>query len=335
MKEFSVGKNDGGARLDRFVSKCVPLLPPSLAQKYIRLGRIKVGGRKAPRDTRLAPGDTVQMYVNDEFFSEAREDAAYLRVTDPGLDIVYEDANILLVNKPAGVLCHSGGGFDYATLIARIQAYLYARREWNPRGENSFAPALCNRIDRNTQGIVIAAKTAETLRIVNEKIKTREIDKYYLAVAEGEPRPKSGELRGYLFKDAVKNMVFVSDEPRRGAQLAVTEYKTLASKSGLSLLECRLHTGRTHQIRAQLAHIGCPILGDGKYGSEKSRRKYGESGQLLCSYKLTFSFRSDAGALGYLNGKTCALGSVGFADKYFPGISYSSVTVFPEFDTVI
>jgi len=317
LKEFTVQKNDAGARLDRFIAKAVPLLPASLAQKYIRTKRIKINARGAARDARLALGDTVQLYVNDESFDAPEEANAFLRVSSPNLDVVYEDEHLLLVNKAAGVLCHSGGGFDYGTLIARVQAYLYQSRAWNPHAENSFAPALCNRIDRNTSGIVIAAKTAEALRVMNEKIKSREIDKYYLAAVFGRPDPPSGRLEGYLFKDAVKNQVFVSDRPAPGAVFAATEYRTLKTTPKLSLLECRLLTGRTHQIRAQLAKRGHPLLGDGKYGAERQNKKYGEKHQLLCSYRIVFSFQTDGGALEYLNGRAFSLPRVDFAEKYF------------------
>jgi 23S rRNA pseudouridine955/2504/2580 synthase len=317
LKEFEIRQNDAGQRLDRFVSKAVPLLPSSLAQKYIRTKRIKVNGKGAKRDLKLAAGDTVQLYVNDEFFETPTEDNAFLRITAPELDIIYEDENILLVNKKAGVLCHSDGQWSYNTLIAHIQAYLYARGEYKPRAENAFAPALCNRIDRNTSGIVIAAKNAEALRIMNGKIKNREVEKYYLAAVHGEVRPKSGRLEGFLFKDAKKNQVFVSDKSVVGSKTAVTEYRTLQVKDGLSLIECHLVTGRTHQIRAQLAHAGHPLLGDGKYGSERQNRAYGEKGQALCSYRLVFDFKSDAGTLQYLKGREYKVKSVEFVEKYF------------------
>ena len=218
MKELTVGKNDAGQRLDRFVGKAVPLLPESLLQKYIRLKRIKLNGKGSKRDTRLNEGDVLSLYINDEFFEKPTERNSYLKVGAPRLGIVYEDENILLADKKPGVLCHSAGEWDYNTLIANIQAYAYQKGEWRPREENAFAPALCNRIDRNTGGIVIAAKNAEALRIINEKIKEREIEKYYLCVVRGRPKPAEGELRGYIFKDAAKNRVYVRRKPEPGAK---------------------------------------------------------------------------------------------------------------------
>ena len=200
MKEFTIGPNDAGQRLDRFLAKAVPLLPASLAQKYIRLKRIKLGGKRVDRDTRLNVGDVLQLYINDEFFDKPREDNAYLTVASPKLNIVYEDEHILLVDKRPGLAVHPHDGAEYGrTLIDHIQAYLYQKKEWRPREENAFTPALCNRIDRNTGGIAIAAKTAEALRVMNQKIKDRELDKRYLAIVEGTPRPRDGSLKGYLF----------------------------------------------------------------------------------------------------------------------------------------
>lgn len=317
MKELTVKQNDAGQRLDRFVGKAVPLLPESLLQKYIRLKRIKLNGKGAKRETRLQLGDVLQLYINDEFFEKPREENSYLKVGKPKLDIVYEDENILLADKKPGVLCHSAGTWDYNTLIANIQAYMAQKGEWRPKEENSFAPALCNRIDRNTGGIVIAAKNAEALRILNDKIRDREIEKYYLCAVSGRPKPASGKLENYLFKDAAKNQVYVKSRPEPGAKTAVTEYRTLCSKGTLSLVECHLLTGRTHQIRAQMAHAGWPLLGDGKYGRERINRDFGEKGQALYSYRLVFSFPTDAGCLEYLRGKEFRVQRVDFAEKYF------------------
>ena len=317
MKEFIIGANDAGQRLDRFLAKAVPLLPASLAQKYIRIKRIKRNGARVDRDTRLQEGDVLQLYINDEFFDKPREDNAYLTVASPKLNIVYEDENILLVDKRPGLAVHPHDGAEYGrTLIDHIQAYLYQKREWSPRGENAFTPALCNRIDRNTGGIVIAAKTAEALRVMNQKIKDRELDKRYLAIVEGTPKPPKGSLKGHLFKDAKKNRVFVSDTPQPGSKSCQTNYITLASRQGLSLVECELITGRTHQIRAQFAHAGHPLLGDGKYG--KLDKRFDRNYQALYSYKLTFCFTTDAGSLESLNGKSFQVKEVDFVKQYFP-----------------
>ncbi len=318
MKEFTIMENDSNQRLDRFIGKAVPLLPSSLLQKYIRTKRIKVNGKGAKREYRLIAGDTVQLYINDEFFAKPSDENSYLKVSTPNLEIVYEDENILLVDKKPGVLVHSAAGeWSYNTLIAHIQAYLFSSGQWDPKSDNSFAPALCNRIDRNTGGIVIAAKNAEAMRIMNEKIKNREIDKYYLCIVHGRPDPASGTLQGYLFKDSVKNRVYIKNHPVPGAKSAVTRYKTLAVKNGLSLLECELLTGRTHQIRAQLAAAGYPLLGDGKYGSNKDNKNYGEKGQMLYSYKLKFNFTTPSYVLEYLNGREFCVQKIYFAEKYF------------------
>lgn len=316
MKEFVIGPNDAGQRLDRFLAKAVPLLPASLAQKYIRIKRIKLDGKRVERDARLKTGDVLQLYINDEFFDKPGEDNAYLTVATPKLNIVYEDENILLADKRPGVAVHPHDGSEYGrTLIDHIQAYLYQKHEWSPRGENAFAPALCNRIDRNTGGIVIAAKNAETLRILNQKIKDRELDKRYLAIVEGVPKPSYGSLKGYLFKDEKKNRVFVTDTPKPGSKSCQTNYITLQSRNGLSLVECELITGRTHQIRAQFAHAGHPLLGDGKYG--KLNKNAGRNYQALYSYKLTFTFTTDAGILSYLDGKSFQVQDVDFVREYF------------------
>ena len=318
MKEFTVTKNDAGQRLDRFCAKNAPALPSSALQKYFRTKDIKVGGHWQRPDYRLAEGETVRMYVPDTAFTapKARLSPDSLAASSGALDVVYEDENILLVNKKPGVLCHPASGWDPATLVAQIQAHAYRRGEWDPRRENSFAPALANRIDRGTGGIVIAAKNAEALRILNQKIKDREIDKRYLCIVHGTPKPPEGRLEGYLFKDAKENRVYITKKMQPGAKTAVTFYRTLQSKNGLSLVECELLTGRTHQIRAQMAAAGWPLLGDGKYG--KLDKRYDRKYQALYSYKLRFAFTTEAGILEYLNGKSFEVASVDFVQEYFP-----------------
>ncbi len=321
MKEFTIGKNDAGQRLDRWLAKTVPLLPAPLAQKYIRLKRVKRNGKGSKRDVRLEVGDVLQLYINDEFFQTPNRENAFLSVFKPQLDIVYEDEHILLLNKRPGMVVHPDDQERVNTLLTHIQAYLYQKKEWSPYWENSFAPALCNRIDRNTGGIVIAAKTAEALRIMNQKIKDRELTKLYLCVIRGELRPRKGELKGFILKDENKAQVKVYDHPVPGGKTALTLYNTLATEGGLSLVECDLITGRTHQIRAQFAAAGHPLLGDGKYGRERDNRPFGRSYQALYSYKLRFEFTTDGGCLSHLNGMEWTVRDIDFVPQYFPKFS--------------
>ena len=317
MRELTIGKNDAGVRLDRFVSKALPLLPPALMQKYIRIKRIKVNGARAQRDQRLAQGDVVQLYINDEFFDKPSEENLFLTLFKPQVDIVYEDENLLLGNKRPGLVVHADETEKVNTLINHIQAYLYQKREWNPRWENAFAPALCNRIDRNTGGMVIAAKNAETLRMINEKIRLREIDKRYLCITVGRPKPPEGRIQCFLLKDEQKKQVAVYHKPVPGGKTAVTDYRTLETRGELSLVEVGLETGRPHQIRASFADLGCPLLGDGKYGRGDVNRRYGETRQALYAYELTFDLPTDAGILNYLRGRTFTVENVPFRAKYF------------------
>ena len=318
MKEFTISKNDAGQRLDRWLAKTVPILPGPLAQKYIRLKRVKVNGKGSKRDVRLQIGDLLQLYINDEFFQQPSEENAFLSVFQPRLDIVYEDEHLLLVNKRPGLVVHPDETERVNTLITYIQAYLYQKKEWSPYREHSFAPALCNRIDRNTGGIVIAAKDAETLRIMNQKIKDREISKFYLAIIHGKISPAQGKLEGFILKDESKKQVKVFDHPVPGGKSAATIYKILQVRNGLSLVECELLTGRTHQIRAQFAAAGHPLLGDGKYGREKDNKRYGRSFQALYSYRLSFDFTTDGGVLEYLKGQSYQVQNVDFVEEYFP-----------------
>lgn len=315
MREIKIGKNDAGQRLDKFLIKALDL-PQSLIYKSVRLKKIKLNRKRCEANVILTEGDTLQCFLPEECFGalDRGADIPLARIT-PRLNILYEDGEIMLLNKPAGVSVHEDENGAQNTLITHIQAYLFQKGEYDPEGEQSFAPALCNRIDRNTLGIVIAAKTAEALRVMNEKIKLREIDKFYLAAVHGIPKKREDTLRGYLIKDDKKNEVRVFDRnPPKGAKEIVTKYRVIAEAGGNALLEVELLTGRTHQIRAHLSHIGHPLVGDGKYGVNKDDKKRGYKYQALCSYKLRFTFKTDAGVLNYLNGKEFAISK---KDVYF------------------
>ncbi len=283
--------------------------------KYLRKKRIKINGGRGDIAYRLADGDIIDLYINDEFFGE-KQDLPFMSAKS-SLDILFEDENILLLNKKQGLLCHSGDEENNDTLISRMQRYLYEKGEYDPYKENQFAPALANRIDRNTGGIVIAAKNAEALRILNEKIKQREIDKYYLCIVHGTPLMQEATITAYLRKDSQQNKVYIKDTPFDGALTIKTRYRVLSSKGDYSLLEIELLTGRTHQIRAHMAHIGHPLLGDGKYGVNAQDKKLGFKSQALCSYKIRFSFSSDAGLLEYLNGREYKLNDVWFVKDFY------------------
>ena len=315
MKEFIITKNDASARLDKFITKNCPTLPSSLMFKYIRTKRIKVNGKKAEISTRLAEGDVISAYINDEFFVSVAPTYDFLSAPAT-VDIVYEDENIILVDKKQGLLVHPDKNEYTKTLIARIQHYLYKKGEFDPENENSFRPALANRIDRNTGGIVIAAKNAEALRILCDKIKCREIDKRYITVVHGVPKQKTALLEGFLEKNEEKNQVFLSKNRKDNSKSIKTKYTVLQSKNNLSLLEIELITGRTHQIRAHMAAIGHPLLGEGKYSKSNDKKK-GFDKQALYSYSLQFAFKTDAGILNYLNGKRFTVKKVWFAEELF------------------
>lgn len=296
MKKFTISENDAGQRVDKFILKTFPKMPKSLMFKEIRKKNIKVNKKRTEPSAVLNTGDLIELYLKDDVLEEKIKHYDFANASKQ-LDIIYEDKNILLIDKKAGLLCHPDGNEYVDTLISRVKRYLYDKGEWNPEDSNTFSPSLANRIDRNTGGIVIAAKNAEALRILNDKIKSREIEKYYLTVVHGKMEKESDILTAYLSKDTKKNKVTVFDSEKENTKKIVTKYTVLDYKNDKSLLEIDLKTGRTHQIRAHLSHIGHPLLNDGKYGREQGRFR-----QALYSYKLVFNMK-DAGILDYLNGR--------------------------------
>ena len=301
MRELTIGKNDAGQRLDKFLSKTLYRMPDSLMYRYIRQKKVKVNRKRAEGNTRLCEGDIVQLFIKDEFFIRSENSSSSYGFS-PKISVVYEDENIIVCDKRPGVLVHpDSSGDDRNTLLLHIKAYLFQKGEYDPEDEQSFAPSLCNRIDRNTGGLVIAAKNAAALREINRIIRDDLINKYYLCIVHGTFSKKSDTVESYLLKDHEKNRVAISDKPSAGWKKIITEYRCLETSDDLSLLEVNLLTGRTHQIRAHLAHIGHPLLGDGKYGNNRDDRSKGFKYQALYSYRIVF--KNITGELSYLSNK--------------------------------
>ena len=319
MKSMEIGREWDGRRLTRFLQKAMPSATMGQIRRFLRLGRVKVDGKRADEETVLHESAVVDMYVEDEFFAEAERADPFYSKMRPKLTILYEDEQVMLLSKRAGLVCHPDEGEKVHTLLTYAQAYLYQKGEWNPKTD--FAPALCNRIDRFTAGIVILAKTQEALRAMDAKIRTHEVQKYYLCIVHGRMKYPEGTLRHWLTKKPEQKKVTVLRKNEPGSKEAVTYYQVIDERDGLTLCECLLGTGRTHQIRAQFAAIGHPLLGDNQYGQAKQNEKYGRvNGQALCAYRLIFDFEGDAGCLNGLNGLTVQVKDVPFVREYFPDV---------------
>lgn len=300
MKEIIIGSNDAGQRLDKFLTKSYNNLPQSMLYKSIRKKDVKLNGKRCEISTRLTEGDVLTMYLKDEFFQKEPKEYDFLKAPNR-LNIIFEDENIMILDKQPGLIVHPDDQYHFDSLIARVQHYLYEEGKYNPENETSFAPALINRIDRNTGGIVMAAKNAEALRIMNEKVKDRELEKLYLCIVHGKMEKMQATLEGFLEKNESKNRVYISKKATSETKSIETRYRVLDERGGYSLLEVELLTGRTHQIRAHLSSIGHPLAGDGKYGTNAVNKQTGFQYQALYSYKLKFTFTTDAGILNYLN----------------------------------
>lgn len=298
MEEWNIGRKEEGRRLDAFLMERKGW-SRSFFMKALRTKKIKVNGMKMEPSYRLMEGDAVRSFVLE------------IKKSRP-VDILYEDENLLAVNKPAGLLSLDVTGRTEDTMLDRVNSLLAER------GEKTAYPV--HRIDFNTSGILLLAKNGRAGEILDRMIKERKIRKSYLCVVKGRPSPDKGRLENQLFKDAKKNRVYVAEHTVKGSKTAITDYRVVASRNGLSLVECHLLTGRTHQIRCQMAHAGHPLLGDDKYGSKEWNREKGERRQLLSSYKTTFDFGEEGSILSYLSGKIIRLSRVPFVEKYFKGV---------------
>ncbi len=307
-KSYTINKNDSDQRLDKFLTKTLKALPQSMLYKALRTKKIKVNRKRAEPNQRLCEGDVIELYLKDDFFGGEQPDTVFKNIR-ANIDVVYEDNNYIICNKRPGMIVHSDDDEDVNTLINNIKAYLYKNGEYCPDDENSFAPALCNRIDRNTGGLVIAAKNSAALRFMNEKIRLNQVNKKYLCVVHGVPNKKEDTLQGYLIKDCDANKVDIfTEKPKHGRWLTIiTKYRVISVLNGCSLLEVELVTGRTHQIRAHMASIGHPLLGDGKYGVNREDKRKGYKYQALYSRYISFSWEKNENEFEYLNGKEIVL----------------------------
>lgn len=302
MRKLTINENDANQRLDKFLLKTLDNLPKSLMYKYIRNKKIKVNGKRCEISTKLQVNDEITCYISEEFFQDKKDDS-FFQVKGE-LDILYEDKNIIIMNKEVGLLVHSDDNKEVDTLVNRMKRYLYDKKEYDFHNEQSFAPSLCHRLDRNTQGIVIGAKNATALREMNQAIHDGNIEKKYLCIVEGKLDKKEDIIYAYHKKE--DKVVSISDTLKEGYKEIKTGYKVIQEKNSLSLLEVRLYSGKSHQIRAVFAHLKHPLYGDTRYGAKKRQYPY----QALCAYKLTL--HNNGEHLSYLNDKTFEIKDVDF-----------------------
>lgn len=280
MKKLIVDEKYHGKKLNQFLLENISGLTFGLFSKTLRKKDIKLNGKRIHEDLLLKKGDEILVYLADEILEK--------KLAHFSLETIYEDENILVVNKPAHL---------EVTGEHSLTEFIH-----NSYASCGFKPMPCHRIDRNTTGLVLFAKNETSLSILFQKFKDHEIEKHYLAWVFGIPKEPNKKLESYLFKDQKKSIVYISDVPKKGYSKIITHYSLLEKRAdNTSILAIQIETGKTHQIRAHLAHIGLPIIGDGKYGVNEINKRFGEKQQMLCSYKLIFNFQTNAGILNYLN----------------------------------
>lgn len=305
MKSFTAGPNENGVRLSRFVEGVTKDMPRSMMYKAFRNKRIKVNGKRAEPDTRLSAGDLIELYINDEFFPVGKPAAKTAKPRrQPPVTVVYEDENFAVLYKPAHLLCHSDRTGD-ANLVDAFAAYLEAKCEYDPHAEKRFAPALCNRLDRGTEGLVLAAKSYAALRDLNAIIRDDMMKKEYLTITVGAP--PQGRFVAWLQHSEKNNKVRIHARESEGYKQIITEVTVIRQAGPFALCRIGLITGRTHQIRAHLAYLGHPVLGDIKYGNHKMNERTGLKTQALCAQRLTFGRIPEGNTLQYLSGRVIKL----------------------------
>lgn len=314
MKEIIIGENDSGQRIDRFLMKYLSEAPRNFIYRMIRKKNIELNRSRTKPEEIIRKGDKIQLFLADDTINKFKGE---IEINKSGveMDIIYEDDNIILINKPVGILSHSSEEDESDNIVDGMISYLIQTGEYNPEEEHNFIPGICNRLDRNTSGIIIGGKTYEALRELNKAIKNGDIERLYKTIVSGKLR---GELllEDYLIKDSKENKVEIFKKDRKDSKKVITKIKPLDYNEEYSLLEVDLITGRTHQIRAHLASIGNPVIGDRKYGDgtiNKEFKKYGLRDQYLQAYKIKFN--KLGGGLSYLDGKSFQADAIGLLEK--------------------